>query len=222
LIAEGIAPAAVHVTGNTGIDALLLMQQRLQGDPALSAAQAARFGMVDWRRPVLLLTVHRRENHGPRLAAVLAAAAELAAEAEIVLPLHPSPAVRGVAEAALAGRSGIHLLPPLDYPAFVWLMGRATLALTDSGGVQEEAPALGLPVLVLRDVTERREGLASGNARLVGTGTATIVGAVRQLLADSAALDQMGEEALPYGAGDASRRIADVLAARYAPRLAAE
>ena len=221
LRAEGIAPAAIHITGNTGIDALHLMQARLQGDPQLAAAQAARFAEIDARRPWLLLTVHRRENHGARLAAVLAAAAELAADAEIILPLHPSPAVRGPAEATLGGRPGVHLLPPLDYPAFVWLMARATLALTDSGGIQEEAPAFGLPLLVLRDVTERREGIASGNARLVGTDTGTIISAARRLLADSAALRQMSEAALPYGSGDASRRIAEVLGQRFPAALAA-
>lgn len=221
LQSEGIAPAAIHVTGNTGIDALQLMQARLRDDPRLAAAQAARFAGIDENRPWLLLTVHRRENHGSRLAAVLAAAAELATDAEIIMPLHPSPAVRGPAEATLGGRPGVHLLPPLDYPAFVWLMARATLALTDSGGVQEEAPAFGLPLLVLRDVTERREGLASGNARLVGTDTGAIVAVARQLLFDAGALRQMSEVALPYGAGDASRRIADVLAERFAPTLAA-
>ncbi len=223
LLAEGIAAGAIHVTGNTGIDALHLMQAKLRRDPALAAAQAVRFGAIDRRRPLILVTAHRRENHGARLAAVLAAVAALAADAEIVVPLHPSPAVQGPTRAALAGIGGVHLLPPLDYPAFVWLMGEATLALTDSGGVQEEAPAIGLPVLVLRDVTERHEGIASGNARLVGTDTGAIVAAARGLLADRAAIGRMGEAALPYGTGDASRRIVDVLAARFAAvRVAAE
>ncbi len=222
LLAEGVTPGSVHVTGNTGIDALRLMQARLRGDPALAAALALRFGAVDRRRPLVLVTVHRRENHGGRLAGVLAAVAALAAEAEIVMPLHPSPAVRAPALAALGGVAGVHLLPPLDYAAFVWLMGQATLALTDSGGVQEEAPAIGLPVLVLRDVTERQEGVASGNARLVGTDGAAIVAAARALLADAGALRRMGEAALPYGVGDASRRIGDVLAARFGGSVAAE
>jgi UDP-N-acetylglucosamine 2-epimerase (non-hydrolysing) len=169
------------------------------------------------------LTVHRRENHGARLMAVLAAIREISADAEIVVPLHPSPAVRAPIEAALQSVPGVHLLPPLEYPAFVWLMMQATLALTDSGGVQEEAPALGLPVLVLRDMTERREGISSGNARLVGTDTRTIVAAVRALLADRSALKRMGEATLPYGTGDASQRIADVLDAHFvAARAAAE
>ena len=221
LLAEGVASAAIHVTGNTGIDALLLMQGRLRCDPVLSARMATRFAAVDRRRPLILLTAHRRENHGTRLAAILEAAKALAADAEIVLPLHPSPAVAAPAVAVLSGVAGVHLLPPLDYPAFVWLMEQATLALTDSGGVQEEAPVLGLPLLVLRDVTERQEGIASGNARLVGSDTAAIVTGARELLADAAALQRMSEPHMPYGQGDASRRIGDVLAARFGTFAAA-
>ncbi len=221
LLAEGIAPASIHITGNTGIDALRLMQARLARDKALSAALALRFAGIDRHRPLLLATVHRRENHGSRLDDVLAALALLAGEAEIVLPVHPHPAIAGPVAAKLGGRPGVHLLPPLDYPAFVWLMLNATLALTDSGGVQEEAPALGLPVLVLRDVTERREGVDSGNAVLVGTDTATIVAAVRALLTNGAG--PMREEALPYGNGDAARQIVDVMLAAFgSTRVAAE
>jgi UDP-N-acetylglucosamine 2-epimerase (non-hydrolysing) len=221
LRAEGIAAHSIHVTGNTGIDALRMMQARLRRDPALVATLAARFAAIDRSRPLILMTVHRRENHGRRMSSVLAAAVELAEDAEIVMPLHPSPNVRGPTESALAGRRGIHLLPPLEYPAFVWLMGLATLALTDSGGVQEEAPAIGLPVLVLRDVTERQEGIASGNAKLVGTDTRHIVAAARELLDSPAALQRMSEAAMPYGSGDASRQIADVLEARFGRALAA-
>lgn len=218
LLAEGVLPTAVHVTGNTGIDALRQMQARLRREPALAAALALRFGGIDRSRPMILATVHRRENHGVRLASVLAALSDLAGQAEIVVPVHPHPAVAGPIHRALGGRAGVHLLPPLDYPAFVWLMEQAALALTDSGGVQEEAPALGLPVLVLRDVTERREGVDSGNARLVGTDTAAIVAAGRGLLADRVSLSRMGEAALPYGAGDAAARICDVLMAQFAVR----
>ncbi len=215
LLAEGVTAESILLTGNSGIDALHWMQARLAADAGLAAGMEARFAGIDWRRPLLLATVHRRENHGARLEAVLAALAELAGEAEIVLPVHPHPAVRGPVLAALAGRPGVHLLPPLDYPAFVWLMSRATLALTDSGGVQEEAPALGLPVLVLRSVTERQEGVASGNARLIGTQSAAIIAAVRGLLADAEGLGRMGEAALPYGAGDAAARIAAELLRRF-------
>ena len=163
----------------------------------------------------MLVTVHRRENHGARLDAILVAPTTLSRHAEVVLPVHPHPAIAGPIHAALGDQRGVHLLPPLDYPAFVWLMQRATLALTDSGGVEEEAPALGLPVLVLRDVTERREGLDSGNARLIGTDTGTTLAAVSDLLGDASACGRMAEAALPYGIGDAARRIADVLMTEF-------
>ena len=223
LLREGIAASVIHMTGNTGIDALRHVEARLAGDAVLSAALAARFSAIDFRRPLIVATVHRRENHGARLESVLAALLELSGEAEIVVPVHPHPAVAGPVLAALGGRPGIHLLPPLGFPAFIWLLGRATLALTDSGGVQEEAPALGVPVLVLRDVTERPEGIDAGNARLVGTARHEILAAVRGLLGDSRAIGRMGEAALPYGSGDAAVRIAAILAATYPlPRLGAE
>lgn len=206
---EGVAAERVMVTGNSGIDALLWMAERVQG-------QAVPMGLagLDRRRPLLLVTMHRRENHGEALLAVCEAVARLAAVAEIVWPVHPHPAVDGPVRAALGGRAGVHLLPPLDYPEFVWLMTQATLALSDSGGVQEEAPALGLPVLVTRCCTERPEGLASGNARMVGTDATAIVGAVTGLLGGDG-LAAMAEPALPYGCGDASGRMAAALVARF-------
>jgi UDP-N-acetylglucosamine 2-epimerase (non-hydrolysing) len=206
---EGVAGSQVVMTGNSSIDALLWMKARID-----ALAMQARFGQVDFRRPVVLVTVHRRENHGARLADVVAALTVLRGEAEIVMPVHPHPAVAGPVMAALAGLGGVHLLPPLDYPAFVWLMMRATLALTDSGGVQEEAPALGLPVLVMRGATERPEGLAAGNARIVGTAPHAIVSAVRDLLSGEG-LAAMTEPALPYGSGDAATRMAEAMLARY-------
>ncbi|MEY2883968.1 MAG: hypothetical protein RL490_1692 [Pseudomonadota bacterium] len=214
---EGVARHCIHVTGNTGIDALHLAAARLAGDAVQQAALRKRFAGIDPRRPLLLATVHRRENHGARLDSVLAALAVLAEEAEIVLPVHPHPAIAGPINAMLGSRAGVHLLPPLDYTAFLWLLQRATLVLTDSGGVQEEAPALGTPVLVLRDVTERSEGIVSGNARLIGTDTTAILTAVSDLLGDAGARARMSEAALPYGAGDAARRIVAVLRARFGP-----
>ncbi len=222
LRAEGVAAPAIHVTGNSGIDALRWMEARLDRDAALAATLALRFARFDPARPLILATIHRRENHGHRLAQVLAALAELAADAEIVVPVHPHPSIAGPVASALGGLAGVHLLPPLDYPAFVWLLRRATLALTDSGGVQEEAPALGVPLLVLRDVTERREGLDSGNARLVGTDRDRIVITARALLGDSRAIGRMSEAALPYGAGNAAAQIVNVLLARFAPVVNAE
>jgi UDP-N-acetylglucosamine 2-epimerase (non-hydrolysing) len=213
LMREGVDAAQVIMTGNSGIDALLWMVSRLRTEPGLAAAMQSRFAGIDRRRPLLLVTMHRRENHGAALAAVLAALKQLAADVEIALPVHPHPAVHGPVHTALADHPGIHLLPPLDYPAFVWLMTQATLALTDSGGVQEEAPALGLPVLVMRAATERPEGLATGNARMVGTDGPAIVSAVRTLLATG--LSAVAEPALPYGTGDASTRMADAMVARF-------
>jgi UDP-N-acetylglucosamine 2-epimerase (non-hydrolysing) len=210
LVAEGVR-GGVHVTGNSGIDALLLMAARLRGDMALADAAVAPFGHVSRGRPWVLATIHRRENRGRRLAGVLAALAELSADAEILIPVHPSPAVAGPVQAMLGGRAHVHLLPPLPYAGFVALMLRCALVLTDSGGVQEEAPALGLPCLVLRDGTERPEGLASGNARLVGTERAAIVAAVRRLLDDPRLLAAMSVPGLPYGDGRAAAVINDLL-----------
>jgi UDP-N-acetylglucosamine 2-epimerase (non-hydrolysing) len=164
---------------------------------------------------LIVATMHRRESHGAPLADMLAAMADLASVAEVVIPVHPNPAVAGPAQAALGNVKGVHLLPPLDYPAFIWLLGGATLAITDSGGVQEEAPALGVPVLVMRSVTERGEGIATGNALLVGTDRVAIVTAAMQILGDAAAWALMAKPALPYGSGDAAAQIAGLLVSRF-------
>lgn len=219
LRAEGVQ-REIHVTGNSGIDALLMMRARLDDDAALAAAAATPFRHIPAHRPWLVVTVHRRENQGARLDSVLAALATLAGEAQIILPLHPSPAVAGPVQAALGGRAHVHLLPPLAYASFVALMGRAALVLTDSGGVQEEAPALGLPCLVLREVTERPEGVASGNALLVGRDTAAIAAAVRAVLGNADLRARMAIPALPYGAGGAAQAINDVLLRPAAPASA--
>lgn len=210
LAAEGVRDG-VHVTGNSGIDALLLLAARLQRDTGLADAAVAPFGHVPGQRPWILATIHRRENRGRRLAAILAALGELAAEAEIVLPVHPSPAVAGPVQAMLGSLAGVHLLPPLPFASFVALMLRSRLVLTDSGGIQEEAPALGLPCLVLRASTERPEGLASGNARLVGMQRGAIVAAAQGLLNDDGLHARMAVPALPYGDGHAAARISDLL-----------
>lgn len=203
---EGIADTAIHITGNTGIDALLWMARRLaeRGPPP-------ELPMFDPAQPLIVATIHRRENHD-RIAAIAAALTMLADDAEILLPVHPHPAIQGPLRAALAGRRGIHLVEPLPYPAFVAALTRANLVLTDSGGIQEEAPALGLPVLVLRDVTERPEGIAAGNARLVGHEPAAIVAAARAILSG---LSGVVEAALPYGAGNAATSIATLLCRAY-------
>lgn len=212
LAAEGISEG-VSITGNSGIDALMLMQARLAADPVLARAAAQPFAAIPRQRPWLLATIHRRENQGRALARILSALAELAAEAEVILPVHPSPAVSGPVRARLAGHAHVHLLPPLPYAGFVALMLQSAVVLTDSGGIQEEAPAIGLPCLVLREETERPEGVACGNAALVGTNAAAIVAAARAVLADPVLHAAMAEPALPYGKGTAARAINDLLLA---------
>jgi UDP-N-acetylglucosamine 2-epimerase (non-hydrolysing) len=206
LRAEGVAEAAIIITGNTGIDALLTMRARLAHDRRLQARAARPLAGTATSRPWVLATIHRRENHGARLEGVLSALAALSAEAQVIVPVHSHPAVAAPVQARLGHLPGVSLLPPLGYASFVWLMGRARLVLTDSGGVQEEAPALGLPCLVLRHATERPEGVASGHARLVGTDRARILAATRAALARPAAAP-----ALPYGNGRAAGLIMDRL-----------
>lgn len=200
---EGVADGAIHVTGNPVIDALHATAAGLDAAPPPPT------------RPLLLVTAHRRENHGPPMRRIADALATLARrdDVDIVVPLHPHPRSGSVLARRLRGLPGVTLSPPLDYPAFVALLRRARLVLTDSGGVQEEAPAFGCPVLVLRDSTERGEGVAAGAARLVGTDPAAIVAAVRELIDDDRAHARMATAVLPYGDGRAALRIAALLQA---------
>lgn len=212
LLREGIPDAAIVVTGNTIVDAL---QHTVRSDyrfrhPTLAA--------LDRQRRLILVTTHRRESFGAPLEATCGALRDLGErfrDLEFVLPVHPNPSVKGTVERMLEGMPDLHLIEPVDYLEFVHLMARATLILTDSGGVQEEAPSLGKPVLVLRDVTERPEGVAAGVAALVGTNRARIVETASALLADRARYDRMARAANPYGDGRAGERIADILAARF-------
>ena len=225
LLNAGIPAAAVHLVGNTGIDALLYVAARLTSDAAARAHAEAMLPVLDALRPLLLATVHRRENHGARLNDIATALEQLAVQhgAQVVVPVHPNPAVRSVLEARLGRIPHIHLVQPLRYPAFVTLLQRARAVLTDSGGVQEEAPALGCPVLVLRSTTERREGVAAGSALLVGTDPGAIVAAASRLLMDDVAHARMARVALPYGDGRAATRIVAILAQTFsaAPRTEA-
>lgn len=215
---ERVDDAAIEVVGNTGIDALRLTAARLAADPALQRLAAAQLPAVDPALPLMLVTIHRRENHGSRLLAVTAALRQLAASGgvNIVIAVHPHPAVREILTTQLAGVPGISLTPPLSYLAFVTLLQRARLVLTDSGGVQEEAPALGCPVLVMRSTTERGEGVSAGAAQLVGTDADAIVAAVGRLLGDAGHHAAMATPRLPYGDGYAAGRIADSLERRFA------
>ena len=210
LLREGIPPASVHVTGNTVIDAL----QFITGLPASAAAQLMLDALPAGRR-LILVTAHRRENFGAPLQGIIGALRVLAqrGDAHIVYAVHPNPSVAGPVQAALGAVSGITLAPALDYLTFVHLMRRAALILTDSGGVQEEAPGMGVPVLVLRSVTERPEAVQAGAALLVGTDTAAIVSAASCLLDDSAAYKKMATASNPFGDGHAGERIVALLLA---------
>jgi UDP-N-acetylglucosamine 2-epimerase (non-hydrolysing) len=199
LRAEGIDPARLYLTGNTGIDALRLALERL---PAAAAGNSGR------RR--VLLTAHRRENQGQRMEAICRAVIALVKEfddIEFAIPVHPSPAVRATFERLRVAHDRVRLLPPLSYPSLVAEMARAHLIVTDSGGIQEEAPFVKKPVLVMRDVTERPEAVELGVARLVGTETTAIVGAVRELLTDPKTYAKMAAGGSPYGDGYAAERI---------------
>jgi len=213
LLREGIAAADIYLTGNTVIDALL---QTVRADyhfrtPALTA--------LDPARRVVLVTTHRRESFGAPLRSICAAIRTLAArfpELQFVLPVHPNPEVKGTVEELLGDLPGMRLIPPVDYLEFVHLMSRADLVLTDSGGIQEEAPSLGKPVLVLREVTERPEGVAAGTALVVGTDQERIVAAASELLTSPEAYARMANAVNPYGDGRASERIVAALADRFA------
>lgn len=203
----------IIVTGNTVIDALQQTVARLDQDHALRALADAPFHMLDPRRRLLLVTGHRRESFGGGFENICRALAELARrdDLQIVYPVHLNPNVQGPVNAHLGGLDNVHLVPPQDYLSFVRLMQRADVILTDSGGVQEEAPALGKPVLVMRDVTERPEAVEAGVVKLVGTEATRIVAAVAQALALPPSAAGFDPDASPYGDGCASRRIVAAL-----------
>ena len=213
LLAETIDPATVHVTGNTVIDALHWTEARVAADPSLAAGLddvARRFA----GKRIVLVTTHRRENFGGGMEAIARAIGRIAARADVAVlfPVHPNPAVGPVMDAILGHRENVARIEPLDYPHFVRALGLCDLVLTDSGGVQEEAPALGKPVLVMRETTERSEGVVAGTARLVGTDEDRIVSEVFTLLDDSEAHAAMARAHNPFGDGHAADRIAETLA----------
>jgi UDP-N-acetylglucosamine 2-epimerase (non-hydrolysing) len=212
LLAEGVRPADVHLTGNTVIDALL---QTVRPDYRFTTP---RLASLDLGSRLVLVTTHRRESFGAPLRSTCAAIRELAGrfpDLEFVLPVHPNPEVKQTVEQLLCDLPRMHLIDPVDYVEFVHLLARAHLVLTDSGGVQEEAPSLGKPVLVLREVTERPEGVTAGTAVVVGTDRGRIVEVASELLTSTAAYQRMANAVNPYGDGKASERIIEALAARF-------
>lgn len=215
LLKEGVAPDRVWVTGNTVIDALLWTTARLDGDRRLDREMRERFAFLRDDVRMVLITGHRRENFGSRFDDIFCAIADLAAsspDVDFVYPVHLNPNVLGPAHDSLAGIANVHLIEPQEYLPFVWLMKNAYLVLTDSGGIQEEAPALGKPVLVMRDTTERPEAIVAGTARLVGADRERIVSGVQSLLDDPRLHRQMATARNPYGEGRAAIAIADILA----------
>lgn len=214
LLAESVAAERILVTGNTVIDALHWVTGRIATEPALAAGIAELQARFSGKR-IIAVTSHRRENLDGGMARIASAVRRIAARPDVavIFPVHPNPAVQHVMQAALGGLDNVALIPPLDYPHFVHLLTLAEIVLTDSGGVQEEAPALGKPVLVLRETTERPEGIAAGTARLVGTDPDRIVAEVTRLLGDADAYRSMAKARSPYGDGGAARRIVAAIAA---------
>ena len=217
LLREGADPARVVLTGNTVVDALLQVVERLRSDEALRRDVAARFPFLDDDRRLILVTGHRRENFGEKFVSFCRALRRIATErpgVQIVYPVHFNPNVQQPVRSILSNLANVSLIEPQEYLPFVYLMMRAYLIITDSGGIQEEAPALGKPVLVVRDTTERPEAIEAGTARLVGTGTEAILAAVMQLLDDDGQYERMAHAHSPYGDGRATERIVAALGRR--------
>lgn len=214
LLAENVADSAILVTGNTVIDALHEVVAQFDADPDLDAAMAARFPFLEAGRRMVLVTGHRRENFGAGFERICTALRDISREggAQVVYPVHLNPNVQEPVRRILGDAQNVHLIDPQDYLPFVWLMRRAHVVITDSGGVQEEAPSLGKPVLVMRETTERPEAVAAGTVRLVGTDADKLTREALELLNDAQAHEAMARALNPYGDGHAAERIAAALA----------
>jgi len=213
LLAEGCANDYIYVTGNTVIDALLSVVEKINTDVTINQQLHERFAFLHEDKRLILVTGHRRENFGKGFEDICTALCDIAErdDVEIVYPVHLNPNVQEPVLRILGGRPSIHLIEPLDYLPFVYLMSRACILLTDSGGIQEEAPSLGKPVLVMRDTTERPEAVKAGTVRLVGTDVSSIVSATNELLDDIQKYQRMSHAHNPYGDGQAAQRIVEIL-----------
>ncbi len=221
LLREAIPAEDIFVTGNTVIDALLWVRDRVKGDAELAEQLAAHYPFIDASKKIILVTGHRRESFGGGFDRICSALAEIALQhpqVQIVYPVHLNPNVSEPVNRILRGIDNIKLIDPQDYLPFVYLMDKAYLILTDSGGIQEEAPSLGKPVLVMREATERPEAVSAGTVRLVGTDTAKIVKEVTRLLNDENEYHNMSRAHNPYGDGQACRRILDALKNHQVPQ----
>nr|WP_044025483.1 UDP-N-acetylglucosamine 2-epimerase (non-hydrolyzing) [Roseobacter litoralis] len=210
LLRENVPDTNILVTGNTVIDALLMAQEILETDETIRQSTEQKLSGIDPGKEILLVTGHRRESFGGGFERICAALGQIASDfpdLQIVYPVHLNPNVRQPVFDLLGARSNIRLMEPLDYLPFVRLMARSKIILTDSGGIQEEAPSLGKPVLVMRDTTERPEAIEAGTARLVGTDPEMIVSTTSELLQNATAYETMSTAHNPYGDGKASERI---------------
>lgn len=216
LLAENVPDSNIVVTGNTVIDALHDVVARLDADTTLDAQMRARFPFLDDSRRMILVTGHRRENFGEGFENICRALRDISiqCDAQIVYPVHLNPNVQAPVNRILGTTTGVHLIEPQDYLPFVWLMRRSHLIITDSGGVQEEAPSLGKPVLVMRETTERPEAVDAGTVQLVGTDADRILKSALTLMNDSDAYTEMARAMNPYGDGKAAERIAAALVVR--------
>ena len=213
LMAENTARDRIEITGNTAIDALFWVRDQVLAAPGIADEMAALFPWLDASKRLILVTGHRRENHDGGIAEICTSMRDLAArgDVQLVYPVHLNPKVQSVAHDILGDTADVHLIAPLDYKPFAWLMGRSDLIITDSGGIQEEAPSLGKPVLVTRDTTERPEAVDAGTVLLVGAVADRIVPEAVRLLDDAAAYQAMARTHNPYGDGLAAGRIRDRL-----------
>lgn len=220
LLREGVPSDRIHVVGNTVIDSLLDISKKINGEQDIRDAMAERFTFLNSDKKMILVTGHRRENFGPGFENICAALRIIAKrdDVEIVFPVHLNPQVQEPVKRMLGDKTNIFLMAPQEYLPFVYLMNRAFLILTDSGGIQEEAPSLGKPVLVMRDTTERPEAVKAGTVKLVGTTAATIVGEVEALLQSQTAYDHMTAASNPYGTGDAAIQIANIVASELSKK----
>tara|TARA_Y100001963_G_scaffold159836_2_gene265575 strand:+ start:3454 stop:4623 length:1170 start_codon:yes stop_codon:yes gene_type:complete len=214
LLREGVKKADIYVTGNTVIDSLFWVTEKISKDDGLQQTFNERFSEIDFNKKIVLVTGHRRESFGDGFENICNALKDIATkfeDAEIVYPVHLNPNVQEPVNRILASQPNIHLIPPLDYLPFVYLMNRSHLILTDSGGIQEEAPSLGKPVLVMRDTTERPEAVTAGTVKLVGTNSAKLIGETTRLLTDDVYYKSMSDAHNPYGDGMACSRIREAL-----------
>ncbi|WP_449465786.1 non-hydrolyzing UDP-N-acetylglucosamine 2-epimerase [Stenotrophomonas humi] len=213
LRAENVDPNTIHITGNTVIDALLAVVNKIKSNPALESELAARFPFLDQSKRLILVTGHRRENFGDGFEQICHALKDIAArgDTQVVYPVHLNPNVQEPVNRILGDQPSIYLIDPQEYLPFVYLMSRSHIIVTDSGGIQEEAPSLGKPVLVMRDTTERPEAVDAGTVKLVGTSATRIVTEVADLLDNVPAYQRMSHAHNPYGDGLASVHISQMI-----------